>query len=131
MKNETTTSAYLYELHQIYKTWLSELALATDELAHFKLNLEKIVVANTKIEVTSKVEQFQNQFITQLNEIQELRHEINGAEAKVEQNIKNNLVAADHRKEELNPLLSERVQQFHKLFLELKTEYTQFLAKTF
>lgn len=131
MKNETSQSVYLYELHKIYQTWLNELALASDELAYFKLNLEKIVVANTKVEVTSRVEQFQNKFIAHLNELQELKHAVNEAEKKIEENIKSNLVAVDHRKEEMNPQLQERMQQFQKLFAELKTEYNQFLAKTF
>lgn len=130
MKNENTKAEYLYDLHQIYKTWLNELALAVDEIGYFKTNLEKIVIANNKVEITSRVEQFQNKFITHLNELQELRHEINEAEQLLEQNIKNNPVAADHRKQEMNPQLNERMQQFHKLFKELKTEYTQFLAKT-
>lgn len=131
MKNEHLQPIYLYELHKIYQTWMNELALASDELAYFKLNLEKIVVANTKVEVTSRVEQFQNKFIAHLNELQELKHAVNEAEKKIEENIKSNLVAVDHRKEEMNPELNERMQQFHKLFRELKTEYTQFLAKTF
>lgn len=131
MKNETPKATYLYDLHQIYTTWLNELALAVDELDHFKLNLEKIAIANNKIEVTSQVEQFQNKFITHLNELHELKHLIHEAEQKLEQNIKSNPVAADHRKEEMDGTLNDRMQQFQKLFRELKAEYTRFLAKTF
>ena len=69
-----TTSTYLYDLHQTYKHWLNELALANDEFEHFKANLEKVVVANNKTQITARAEQFQNQFITHLNELQILYH---------------------------------------------------------
>lgn len=123
-------SVYLYDLHSIYKTWLNELALANDEVAHFKANLEKVVLANNKTEVTAKVEQFQNQFITHLNQLQILRHDVQQAESMIQQNILSNPIAADHRKIEIDGDLNERMQQFTKLFKELKVNYNTFLAKT-
>lgn len=126
----TSTTNYLYDLHNIYKTWLNELALANDEIGHFKQNLERIVTANNKPEVTGRVEQFQNQFITHLNELQILRHEVQEAERKLEKSVNDNPVAVDHRKMEMDTALNDRMQQFHKLFRELKFEYNNFLAKT-
>ncbi len=128
MTNQTTN--YLYDLHNIYKTWLNELALAKDEIAHFRKNLETVVNANNKVEITSKVEQYQNMFITNLNELQLLIHDVNTAERLIEENIKQNPVAADHRKMEVDGELNQRMQQFHKLFRELKFDYNNFLAKT-
>lgn len=125
-----TTSTYLYDLHNIYQTWLNELALANDEVAHFRANLEKIASANSKVEVTARVEQFQNQFTTHLNELQTLRHDLNAAEAKIRESVNENPVAVDHRKLEMDEALNDRMQQFTKLFRELKNEYNTFLAKT-
>jgi hypothetical protein len=125
-----TTSNYLYELHNIYKTWLNELALANDEIDHFKINLEKVVTANNKMEITSRAEQFQNQFITHLNELQIMRHDVKEAEKVLEKNIADNPTAADHRKMEVDQVLNDRMQQFQKLFLDLKHDYNTFLAKT-
>ena len=125
-----TTLTYLYEIHNSYKSWLNELALADDEITIFKVNLEKVLTANNKQEITSKVEQFQNQFITHLNELQLLRHDIKGAEKNLEKNISDNPVAADHRKIEADQDLIERVQQFQKMFLDLKHNYNAFLSKT-
>lgn len=126
----TSTTNYLYDLHNIYKTWLNELALANDEIGHFKQNLERIATANSKSEITVRVEQFQNQFITHLNELQTLRHDVNEAEQKLEKSVTDNPVAVDHRKMEMDANLNDRMQQFHKLFRELKFEYNNFLAKT-
>ncbi|MBP9689801.1 MAG: hypothetical protein KBE91_09340 [Bacteroidia bacterium] len=126
----TSNSAYIYDLHNVYKNWLNELALSNDELGIFKTNLEKIVLANNQIEVTARIEQFQNQFITHLNELQLLRHDIKAAENEIEKNIAENPVAADHRKLDVDNTLEDRMQQFKKLFLELKNDYTAFLAKT-
>ncbi len=125
-----TTSNYIYELHNIYKTWLNELALANDEIDHFKINLEKVVTANNKMEITSRAEQFQNQFITHLNELQTIRHDINDAEKVLEKNISDNPTAADHRKVEVDQSLNDRMQQFQKLFRDLKHDYNAFLSKT-
>ena len=126
----TTNSAYIYDLHKVYKNWLNELALANDEIAIFKTNLEKIVMANNQTEVTARIEQFQNQFITHLNELQLLRHDIKAAENQIEKNIAENPVAADHRQVNMDNTLEDRMQQFQKLFLDLKNDYTSFLAKT-
>ena len=109
---------------------VNELALAKDEIAHFRKNLETIVNANNKVEITSKVEQYQNMVITHLNELQILMHDVNAAERLIEDNIKQNPVAVDHRKIEVDGDLNERMQQFHKLFRELKFDYNNFLAKT-
>lgn len=125
-----TTSTYLYDLHQNYKNWLNELALANDEIEHFRANLEKVVVANNKTEITARAEQFQNQFITHLNELQILRHDIKAAENVIEKNVTDNPVAADHRKMEVDATLEDRMSQFQKLFKDLKTDYNGFLAKT-
>jgi hypothetical protein len=125
-----TTSNYLYDLHQTYKNWFNELALANDEIKHFKANLEKVVVANNKTEITARAEQFQNQFITHLNELQILRHDIKAAENVIEKNIIDNPVAVDHRKMEVDSTLEDRINQFRKLFKDLKTDYNGFLAKT-
>ena len=34
----TSNSAYIYDLHNVYKNWLNELALSNDELGIFKTN---------------------------------------------------------------------------------------------
>jgi hypothetical protein len=125
-----TTSTYLYDLHQTYKHWLNELALANDEFEHFKANLEKVVVANNKTQITARAEQFQNQFITHLNELQILRHDIKAAENEIQKSITDNPVAADHRKMEVDAALEDRMFQFQKLFKDLRTDYNGFLAKT-
>lgn len=125
-----TNSTYLYDLHQTYKNWLNELALANDEIEHFRANLEKVVIANNKTEITARAEQFQNQFITHLNELQILRHDIKAAENLIEKNITDNPVAVDHRKMEIDATLEDRMSQFQKLFKDLKTDYNVFLAKT-
>jgi Asp-tRNA(Asn)/Glu-tRNA(Gln) amidotransferase C subunit len=125
-----TTLTYLYELHNIYKSWLNALSLADDEMAIFRVNLEKVLTANNKQEITAQVEQFQNQFITHLNELQMLRHDVQESEKNLEKNISDNPVAADHRKIEADQGLKERVQQFQKMFLDLKHNFNTFLSKT-
>jgi 5-bromo-4-chloroindolyl phosphate hydrolysis protein len=123
-------TTYIYDLHNIYKNWLNELALSKDEIAYFRKNLETVATANNKIEVTAFVESFQNKFITHLNELQLLTHDVKEAEKIIENNIKENPIAADHRKLALDDTLNDRMQQFNKLFRELKMEYNTFLART-
>ncbi len=120
---------YLNELHKEYSQWNKDLGFYADELATFNHRLEEIITSNTKTEVTSQVEHFQNQFIRQKEVIDILKHDLNAEEAKLVANVKANNVATDHRKTEENLKLVDQYETFKKIFTELKEEFTQFAAK--
>ncbi len=125
------TQKYLHELHAEHNQFISELAFAKDEIKTFLHRLEEIVTANNKLEVMQQVEHFQNQFIRHNEVIDELKSEINHAEKKIASIAEANNVATDHRKTDDHTELREQMVTFNKIYSELKTEFNNFLIKTF
>jgi hypothetical protein len=122
---------YLLELHQTNNHWLSELALAQDEIMTYETRLSEVDAANTHNEILAEVEHFQNQFIRHKEVIDELRAEIHHFETHLANLAKINNVATDHRKTEKNESLINEMVQFNKIFGELRIEFLKFLARTF
>ncbi len=92
------TKTYFSDLHADHVEWQKALDFYTDELLIFKNRLAEVSSKNTSVEVKKGVEKFQNRFIIQKNEIDNLKHYIHGAEHEMEEEIKKNPVAIDHRK---------------------------------
>lgn len=122
---------YLSDLHKEFTTWTKNLEFYRDEIKTYNSRLEEIVSRNSKIEVTSKVEHFQNQFIRQNEVIDELIHDIHAEEHKIAENAQENNVATDHRKAEVNTGLQSRMETFDKIYAELKDEFTRFMQEVF
>lgn len=123
-----TKQKYLYDLHTDHKAWLSEIALYEDELKIMKSRLAEVSIKNTSSEVKVHVEQFQNRFIIQLNELAILKKAVNVEERELQAEIVSNPVAVDHRKTEDDEALRDQVETFETLFESLKTEFNQFAA---
>lgn len=122
---------YLHELHAEHNQFLSELALAKDEIKSYQNRLSEVVSANTGLEVLTQVEHFQNQFIRHKEVIDELNAQIRHCEKDIAQIAQSNNVATDHRKANDHTELRDGMGQFKKIFGELRMEYLKFLAKTF
>ena len=129
--SQTSEMPYLSELHVRYTSWLKDLEFYRDEVKTFNTRLEEIVVRNTKIEITSQVEQFQNRFIRQNEVIDILHHDIAKDHKRLVYNAKSNNVATDRRRVEDNLELTQRMSTFVKLFEELKKDFAEFLTKTY
>lgn len=121
---------YITELHNDHKMWLSELTLAQDQLKSFAARLSEVNAANTAMDIRAQVEHFQNQFIRENEVIDILKHDINAKERELSQSIAGNNVATDHKKVADDAALRDRMVQFGKIFYELKTEFTGFVART-
>ena len=123
---ETT---FIYDQHQIHQDWLSRLEFYKEEIQILKERLQEITSKNNSLDVLVKVEHFQNQFIIQRNNIDELAHSIKVNEAKIVQEIKNNPVAVEHRKVDNHVKEEDFMIYFEKNFSELRAEYNRFSAE--
>jgi len=128
-KSNIMEKSFIYDQHQIHQDWLSRLEFYKEEIQILRERLQEIAAKNSSQEVLSKVEQFQNQFIVQRNNIDELAHSIKVNEAKIVQEIKRNPVAVDHRKIENHKEEEDFMVYFEKNFSELRTEYSRFSAQ--
>lgn len=125
----TTTQKSLYELHAEHREWLNKLAFYADEVKYMTTRLAEVTSHNTSKEVLAQSEHFQNQFIIQNNHIDNLRHEIQTQEKAIVNNINNNPIASDHRKMDDHSEERNAVDQFEKIFNELRREFLAWLGK--
>jgi hypothetical protein len=120
---------YITDLHQEHQDWEKKLAFYEDELKVLTNRLSEVSAKNTDTTIKAKVEQFQNRFIIQKNEIDYLKHSINKEEGALTANVKENPVAYTHRKLADNVELREKIQIFDPIFESLKEEFTQFISE--
>jgi len=117
------------DLHFEHEVWAKELAFLKDEVAFFERRLEELVSKNSDKEVLALLEQFQNRFIRQKEVIDELKHDINIHEDKLQQFIEEHPVAIEHVRFNDQAILRDKMDTNRKLYHDLKTEYFKFMSK--
>lgn len=124
-----TTKANIINQHLENEDWLKRLDFYKEEIVILKERLDEVTGKNNAPEFLKNVEHFQNQFIVQRNNIDELAHAIKMNEKKLVKEVLANPVAVDHRKVESHEPESDFMSYFEKNFAGLRTEYNQFLTK--
>ena len=125
MKSEES----IYKQHSENSEWASKLNFYRDEIAILKTRLEEIASKNSNKDVLLEVEHFQNQFIIQKNNIDEISHNVKMNEESLQKEINSNPIAVDHRKVEYHIKEKNAVESFEKNFNDLRSEFKVFLAK--
>src|SRR6218665_66186 len=123
------TKKTIYQLHEDHKIWQNKLAFYRDEIAIMQNRIEEIAEKNTAKEVMAFVEHFQNRLIIQDEQIDILSHGIQKHEAFLEAAANKNKVAVDHEKFDDDLQLRSYVDDFERLFNELRKELIAFLSK--
>ena len=119
----------LTEQHVAYREWLNRLAFYKDELKIMQNRIAEIAERNTKTDVLSQVEHFQNMLIIQKNQIDRLRHDTDKQEEELVNLALKNPVASDHRRVEFHPEQKQKIELFEKIFNELRHELIHWLTK--
>lgn len=119
----------IYVQHAEHVEWTSKLKFYADEILVLKSRLEELAAKNNDHEVMAQVEHFQNQFIVQKNNIDELKHAITVDEDHLKAEVNKNPVAVDHRKVPYHTEEKEAVEVFEKNFNQLRDEFKHFAAK--
>ncbi len=115
--------------HAEHTKWLNDMAFYKDEIKIMQKRIELIASKNTAKDVLLKIEHFQNQLFIQDSNISKIQHHINHDENIIQNSIKDNPIASDHRLAEDHTEEREMVGSFEKNFKELKTELNSFLSK--
>ena len=116
MTETTEKRMHIGDLHFELNMWLNEFRFYKDEIRIFNHRLEEIVSKNTAPEVLGDLEHFQNQYIRQVEVLDELRHEVKQHENVLEKEAKDHPVAIDHRYFEDHSELRDQVEQFKKIY---------------
>lgn len=119
----------IYDLHSELIEWSNKLKFYKDEIGIMKGRLEEVASKNTDKELLKQVEHFQNQFIVQRNNVDEISHEVKMNEEKLIGEIKSNPVAVDRRKLADHSKERDLVNGFEKNFNAIRTEFKEFAAK--
>jgi hypothetical protein len=117
------------DLHFEHEVWAKELSFLKDEVAFFERRLGELVTKNTDKDMLAQLEQFQNRFIRQKEVNDELNHDINVHEDKLQQFIEEHPVAIDHVRFNDQATLRDKMDTNRKIYADLKTEYFKFMAK--
>ncbi|WP_317897600.1 hypothetical protein [Aurantibacillus circumpalustris] len=118
----------IYTQHEEHSEWLNKLSFYKDELKIMQEKLEEISSKNTGLDVRKSIEHFQNQFIIQKSNSDDIREHIQLDEKKIAENVKQNPVASDHRKTEDHAKERDMLESFESNFNLLRQEFKAFLA---
>ena len=117
--------------HAEHREWLNKLDFYYDDLKIMRHRLEEVAARNTNKSLMAQVEHFQNQFVIQRNELDEMKHAIHQAESGIAENVAQNGTAVNRRSMPDNVSIRDRIERFEKLFLQLRKELMTFVAKAF
>ncbi|NBU47942.1 MAG: hypothetical protein EBS34_10990 [Flavobacteriales bacterium] len=121
------TKEFIYDQHQKHLDYLNRLEFYTEEIAILKERLSEVTAKNTDKEVLKQVEHFQNQFIIQRNNIDELKHTIKIQKNELQMQVAKNPTAVDHRKVIVDDKNQDFIRYFEQNFNELRKEFNLFL----
>lgn len=124
-----TTKANIFSEHAENQDWLKSLEFYKEEITILTNRLQEVTGKNNSREFLEVVEHFQNQFIVQRNNIDELAHAIKMNEKEIVKEVNANPIAVEHRKVESHEAEADFLGYFEKNFADLRTEYNKFLSK--
>lgn len=123
------TKESIYAQHEENTNWMKKLDFYKDEINILRNRLKEIATKNNSPEVLSKVEHFQNQFIIQRDNIDNIAHAVKMNEEELLNEINRNPVAVDHRKMAYHEKEQDLVETFEKNFNEIRRDFNRFTSK--
>ena len=123
------TKESIYAQHEENTNWMKMLDFYKDEINILRNRLDEIAAKNNSAEVLSKVEHFQNQFIIQRDNIDNIAHAVKMNEEELLNEINRNPVAVDHRKMAYHEKEQDLVETFEKNFNEIRGDFNRFTSK--
>ena len=129
MTTKAAPKKHIDVLHFEHVVWMKNMQFYYDEVRVFENRLEELVSRNTKTEVTSQIEHFQNQFIGQKEVAQELISKCKDHDKFLANQAKDHPIAIDHVLFADHTKLRDEMETYDKIYRELKTEYLSFLRK--
>jgi len=112
-----------------HQEWLKGLDFYKEDIHILENRLLEIATKNTTFEASQGIEHFQNQFLVQRNNIDELRHKIkehistNGQRTELAAEVVENEKLAEHEN------LKDEYLYFEKVIKDLRQEFNIYLAK--
>lgn len=99
------------------------------EIGILKKRLEEIASDNTGREVAESIEHFQNQFLIQINNIDDLKHRINENIKDIENQVKNSAGFVDQKSADENAGLYDQYLTEEKFINDIRQDFNRFASK--
>jgi hypothetical protein len=99
------------------------------EIGILKKRLEEIAADNTGHEVAESIERFQNQFLIQINNIDDLKHRINENIKAIENQVKNSAGFVDQKSADENAGLYDQYLTEERIINEIRQDFNRFASK--
>lgn len=121
-------TALITDLHRTNREWLNLINFYRDEVRVMEKRMSEIASKNTGKEVLANLEHFQNQVIIQKAHLDDMQGDIVQLEDIISDEIKKNQTAADHRRHAIPEKLNQDMEQFRKLFYELRKNFMEYMV---
>lgn len=112
-----------------HQDWLSAIDFYKKEIEILQHRLSEIASKNTKEEVLKEVEHFQNQFIVQRNNLDELRHKVNEHIHHAKNDAQDHQGKVEYSRVLEHDEVREDFDTLEKVINDLREEFKEFLAK--
>ena len=99
------------------------------DLIILQQRLQEVAEKNTALDVRRSIEHFQNQFIIQRNNIDELRHKVNEQVQLLSKDVQLHEGRVEKQLLEEEEQLDAEYRQLEKIINELRQEFNTFLSK--
>lgn len=116
-------------INNLHSDALRSLDFYKQEIAILTKRLEEIAADNTSHEIAEKVEHFQNQFLIQRNNIDELKHRMHENLNKIESQVKESAGFISQSSAAENVELYDQYLTEEKIINELRQEFNRFASK--
>ncbi|ETN94925.1 hypothetical protein [Zhouia amylolytica] len=117
------------DLHFEHSLWEKELLFWQDEIKSFKNRLSEIQKRWTDDTVLSALDQYENQFIIQLEKIDQLKDDIRTHEHGISNQLKANQEAIDMVGLKYHMEMRDRMETQRQIYHDLKKRFFEYLSK--
>ncbi len=121
------TQEQLMEMKSEQDEWQNRIRFYRDEIKQFNQHLGKVAQPGAPRELMATVEHFQNQFIRQNEVLDIIRHEFKQHENLIEALQEKAVGGLEDGIQKIHTVQREKLDQFEKIFHELRGEFNVFL----
>lgn len=123
--------AIIESYHNELKEWDRVIGFYVMEVRVFEKRLEEVVKLNSKKEVLAEAEHFQNQFILQKEQFDQLQHQIHQQEARIKSEVLSDKPSINMPVTDKQVSLTNKMQVAERIFEETRRSFYHFLSKAF
>lgn len=123
------TKEQLLEMHSEHNEWQNKINFYRDEIKGLNKVLSDMVTKSSSPSVLVSVEHFQNQFILQNEVLDIMRHDFKQHENVIEAVQKGKVGNTESLLADNHDLYREKLDQFGKIFHDLRTEFKAFTTE--